>query len=77
MGKSIPYELLLEIDTKARDYTLILDKQYMIFKNLIINSELTPYKQKIATEYLDELDKLNSDRFEKYKLEITDIEELC
>ena len=74
--KPIPYELLLEIDTKAREYMLQLDKQCMIFEQLIDNSDLTPLRKGFAQQYLQQLDIENQNRFEKYTIEITNIEDL-
>ena len=74
--KPIPYELLYEIDTKAREFALQLDKQCMIFEQLIDDSDLTQSKKEIAHQYLKQLDIENHDRFEKYMMIITNIEDL-
>lgn len=74
--KPIPFELLYEIDTKAREFALQLDKQCMIFEQLINDSDLTDFKKQHAHEYLAYLDIKDHDRFEKYMMIITDIEDL-
>ena len=74
--KPIPYELIYEIDTKAREFTLQLDKQCMIFEKLIDDSNLTSLKKGIAQQYLEKADIENHDRFEKYMMIITNIEDL-